>query len=160
MTGDDFVIYEDDMRAIEAELARFLEQAEATCALLVHRSGQLVAQRGFTRRVDTTSLAALAAGAFASTMEVARLLGEAEFSAMFQEGEQAHIHLSTVGDHAILVAVFDQRTTIGMVRLCAADAGARLDRVFTAAAGRSPEQVGAVIEEPGADLFREESPPA
>lgn len=157
MTGDDFVIYEQDLRALEAELARFLDESEATCALLVHRSGQVVAQRGFTRRVDTTSLAALAAGAFASTMAVAQLLGEPEFNAMFQEGQRANIHLSTVGDRAILVAVFDHRTTIGMVRLCAAEAGGRLDRVFSAMSARSLKAEG-LLGVPTADLFREESP--
>lgn len=136
MQGDDFVLYEEDMQAIQAELGRFLAESEATCALLVHKSGQLVAKRGFTQRLDTTSLAALAAGAFASTKEIARLVGEPEFSVLFHQGQHEHIHVSLVGDHAIMVVLFDDRTTIGMVRLFAAECAPRLSTIFEAAAVR------------------------
>ncbi|MFQ6096936.1 MAG: roadblock/LC7 domain-containing protein [Armatimonadota bacterium] len=149
MTGDDFVLYEEDMHSIQEELGRFLAESEATCALLVHKSGQLVAKRGFTQRLDTTSLAALAAGAFASTKEIARLVGEPEFSVLFHQGQHEHIHVSLVGQHAIMVVLFDDRTTIGMVRLFASECAPRLSNIFQLAAERdvsSEQPVQAAVD--------------
>ncbi len=153
MNGDDFVIYEEDMEAIQEELGHFLREAEATCALLVHKSGQLVAKRGFTQRLDTTSLAALAAGAFASTKEIARLIGEPEFSVLFHEGRHEHIHVSLAGEHAIMVTLFDDRTTIGMIRLFASETSPRLDAIFRSAAQRQVGGADAVASLGEEDVF-------
>ena len=153
MNGDDFVLYEEDMEAIQEELGQFLRESEATCALLVHKSGQLVAKRGFTQRLDTTSLAALAAGAFASTKEIARLIGEPEFSVLFHEGKHEHIHVSLAGEHAIMVTLFDDRTTIGMIRLFAAETAPRLDATFRRAAQRQVAGADAVAGLGDRDVF-------
>jgi predicted regulator of Ras-like GTPase activity (Roadblock/LC7/MglB family) len=153
LNGDDFVIYEEDMEAIQEELGHFLRESEATCALLVHKSGQLVAKRGFTQRLDTTSLAALAAGAFASTQEIARLIGEPEFSVLFHEGRHEHIHVSLAGEHAIMVTLFDDRTTIGMIRLFAAETSPRLDAIFRSAAQRQVRGTDAVASLGEEDVF-------
>jgi hypothetical protein len=53
---------------------------------------------------------------------MAQLVGEPEFAGLFHEGTKRSIHVSTVDDEAILLAIFDQRTTIGMVRLFAVEA--------------------------------------
>ncbi|MGD8237302.1 MAG: roadblock/LC7 domain-containing protein [Armatimonadota bacterium] len=153
MNGDDFVIYEEDMEAIQEELGHYLRESEATCALLVHKSGQLVARRGFTQRLDTTSLAALAAGAFASTKEIARLIGEPEFSVLFHEGRHEHIHVSLAGEHAIMVTLFDDRTTIGMIRLFAAETTPRLDAIFHRASQRQVSGSDAVSGLGEEDVF-------
>ena len=129
MSSDNLVIFEEDVSAMDRELARFLDESGSDCALLVHRDGQLVAKRGHTQRLDTTALAALAAGAFASTREIARLVGEPEFSVLFHQGVEEHIHVSLIADHMMLVAIFDDRTTIGMVRLYASEAAPRLREV-------------------------------
>lgn len=156
MNGDGFVLYEEDAATIQEELGRFLSAAHATCVLLVHGSGQLVAERGFTRNLDTSSLAALAAGAFASTKEIARLIGEPEFSVLFHEGDNAKIHLSVVGPDAIMVTIFDNRTTLGMVRLCASEAAERLDRVFAQAGQREVSGEQAITGLPTGELFQEQ----
>ncbi len=177
VTGEDFVMYAEDVEAMDAELGRFLEESEAQCCLLVHRHGQLVAKRGHTQQLDTTSLAALAAGAFASTKEIARLVGEPEFSVLFHEGVDEHIHVSLVAEHMILVSIFDDRTTIGMVRLYAAEAAQRLGEVvermkaresaplegLETAAGQTdlfaPEPGAADEEATAGDSSGEETPP-
>jgi predicted regulator of Ras-like GTPase activity (Roadblock/LC7/MglB family) len=79
----------------------------------------MVTKKGFTENLDTTSIAALVAGSFASTREVARKLGETEFSVLFHQGSNENIHITLVSDRALAVIIFDDRTTIGMVRLYA-----------------------------------------
>ena len=126
MTDDSVIIYQEETEKINVALKRLLKGSEAKCALLVDKDGHLVTRQGFTQSLDTTSLAALLAGSFASTREIARLVGEPEFSVLVHQGKRDHIHMSLVGDRSILVVVFDDRTTIGMVRLYAKEASTEL----------------------------------
>ncbi|HUU46963.1 MAG TPA: roadblock/LC7 domain-containing protein [Acidobacteriota bacterium] len=126
------VIYAEHIDQINAALLRLLKKAEAKCALLVDKDGHLVTRQGFTQSLDTTALSALLAGSFASTREIARLVGEPEFSVLFHQGKKDHIHISLVGERNILAIVFDDRTTIGMVRLYAKDAADRIREIVSA----------------------------
>ncbi len=110
--------------------ADFVKRSEATCALLVGQDGALLHREGFVEDLDLESLAALAAGAFASTGELARLIGETQFDFFMQQGARRHMQLIRVGDAAILLAVFDDRTTAGMVRLRGRQTAQRLAAVL------------------------------
>ncbi len=143
MTDDSLIIYQAETDKINLALKKLLKGSEAKCALLVDKDGHLVTRQGFTQSLDTTSLAALLAGSFASTREIARLVGEPEFSVLFHQGKRDHIHMSLVGDRSILVVVFDDRTTIGMVRLYAKEASAELEKIFSATLQKgASEQIG------------------
>jgi len=142
MSDDTFIIYEEEIATIDAVLKRMLKGAEAKCALLVDKDGHLITRQGFTHSLDTTALAALLAGSFASTREIARLVGEPEFSVLFHQGKKDHIHMCIVGERSILVVIFDDRTTIGMVRLYAREAAEELTRVFQSIVERKDADPG------------------
>jgi predicted regulator of Ras-like GTPase activity (Roadblock/LC7/MglB family) len=116
------VIYEEDAAALTERLDAFLAASRARLAILIDRSGQIIAERGYTRKGSGDELAALSAAAFAATEQVARLIGEESFTVLFHEGEEQNIHLSVVGEGALLLAAFDDRTTLGLVRLYAGEA--------------------------------------
>ena len=124
------VIYEEQIEKINQLLTKLIKGAEAKCALLVDKDGHLITRQGFTHSLDTTALAALLAGSFASTKEIARLVGEPEFSVLFHQGKRDHIHINLVGERSILVIIFDDRTTIGMVRLYAKEIGSEMHQIF------------------------------
>jgi predicted regulator of Ras-like GTPase activity (Roadblock/LC7/MglB family) len=130
MPDDSFILYEEEITSIETILGKMLKGADAKCALLVDKDGHLITRQGFTHSLDTTALGALLAGSFASTKEIARLVGEPEFSVLFHQGKKDHIHMSIVGERSILVVIFDDRTTIGMVRLYAKEAALELAKIF------------------------------
>ncbi|MEW5701880.1 MAG: roadblock/LC7 domain-containing protein [Candidatus Zixiibacteriota bacterium] len=132
MSSGAFVLYDEQIDRINAAMLRLIKKAEAKCALLVDKDGHLITRQGFTQSLDTTALSALLAGSFASTREIARLVGEPEFSVLFHQGKRDHIHISLVGDRSILAIVFDDRTTIGMVRLYAKEAADRLKELISA----------------------------
>lgn len=132
MSAGTTVLYKEQINQINAALLRFLKKAEAKCAFLVDQDGHLITRQGFTQSIDTTALAALLAGSFASTKEIARLVGEPEFSVLFHQGRKDHIHISLVSDSCILAIVFDDRTTIGMVRLYAKEAAERVRELMSA----------------------------
>jgi hypothetical protein len=75
----------EDQAAIEGQLAEFLKKSEAHWSALVDKGGNLFAQSGDTGTLDLSILSALAAGSFAATHELARRLGESEFSAFSTE---------------------------------------------------------------------------
>jgi predicted regulator of Ras-like GTPase activity (Roadblock/LC7/MglB family) len=105
---------------IERTLDEMLVGSKASCVIVINcDDGGLVTARGSTEALDTVSLAALAAGAFASTREIARLIGEPEFTVLFHQGRRHHVHVNVAGEHCLLMTLFDDETTVGMVRLCA-----------------------------------------
>ncbi|HYB43599.1 MAG TPA: roadblock/LC7 domain-containing protein [Candidatus Methylomirabilis sp.] len=141
MSGRDVAIHEDAAQRINAVLVSFLGESAALDALLIDRSGQLLAQGGSDRSLDTVSLSALAAGAFSSTAAMARIIGETEFTMLFHQGIKENIHVIAVDEHAILLAIFDSRTTVGMVRLFAKEASAAIGAILAESRTR-PHRAG------------------
>jgi predicted regulator of Ras-like GTPase activity (Roadblock/LC7/MglB family) len=129
MLEGQLVIYEEDHRRIVAVIQRLLRDANAKSIYLVDLNGQLVAEVGSIPGVDTTSLASLVAGSIAATSGLAKLIGEEDFPVHFHQGRHDNLHISLVG-RIILVVVFDEASSLGLVRLRVKKAGAELAKVF------------------------------
>jgi predicted regulator of Ras-like GTPase activity (Roadblock/LC7/MglB family) len=124
------VFYQDLVRDVNRLLREFLKMSNAKCALLIDREGHMVTRQGFTRDLDMDTISALVAGSFAATREMARVLGEDEFSVLFHQGKTDNIQLSLVGDRTLMTVIFDEATTVGMVRLYAAETVKRMAELF------------------------------
>ena len=138
--------YEDDVAEIDKVLGEFLETSQAKCVLMIDKEGHMVTKMGFTRSFDTTTLSALVAGSFASTREVAKQLGETEFTVMFHEGENENINVRLAGERALLVIVFDDRTTLGMVRVTADQLTVKIEQTLAAAAERNKDRAPPTLD--------------
>ena len=121
---------EDDYRAITRLLQQFLFESNARCALLVDRSGQLVATVGEKPRFDATAFATLTAADFSANDQLARLIGEKDFSSLFHQGDKESMYLADIARRVILVVLFDSRTTLGLVRLKIKETVNQLSRQF------------------------------
>lgn len=108
---------EEDFSALTQVLQRFLFDSNARCALLVDRSGQLVTFAGDRPTFDVTAFATLTAADFSANDQLARLIGESDFNTLFHQGDRESMLLADVARRVILVALFDNRTTLGLVRL-------------------------------------------
>ena len=108
---------EEDFGAITQSLQRFLYESNARCALLVDRTGQLVATVGEQPKFDPTAFATLTAADFSANDQLARLIGETDFNSLFHQGEKESMYLADIARRVILVVIFDNRTTLGLVRL-------------------------------------------
>ena len=64
-------------------------------------------------------------------------MGEREFSTLVHQGEKESMVLADVARRVIVVALFDQRTTLGLVRLKLKDSVVELTRVFETILSRS-----------------------
>jgi predicted regulator of Ras-like GTPase activity (Roadblock/LC7/MglB family) len=122
---------EDDYSAIMRSLQRFLHESNARSALLVDRTGQLVATVGESPHFDPTAFATLTAADFSANDQLARLIGETEFSSLFHQGEHESMYLVDIVRRVILVILFDNRTTLGLVRLKVKPTVEELNTLFT-----------------------------
>lgn len=130
MAVPQLVMYDEESQQIDAVLERLNKEANSKVVFLVDKNGHLIAASGDTKTLDTTSLASLTAGNIAATGGLAKLIGEKEFSILFHEGEKDNIHISIVGQRVILVVIFDNRSSLGLVRLRVKKASDELKTIF------------------------------
>ena len=117
MVSSQMVIYEEEHTKLTQICERLVRDALAKAIFIVDKDGQLVTSTGETTGIDTTGLASLIAGATAATGSLAQMLGEEEFPVHFHEGTSKHVHVSVIGETLILVVIFDERSSLGLVRL-------------------------------------------
>ena len=135
-----------DVEQLDRLMSGFLGETHARCVLLVDRSGRLLTAAGDIGNLDQITFASLVAGDFAASDQLAALLGEAEFSSLYHQGEGRAMYLADVGGWAILAALFDGRTTLGMVRLKSKAVVPRFATLFAELAARGPERPTAELQ--------------
>src|ERR1044072_9729212 len=107
----------DDVATLDGVLADFLKKAEAELTVVIDRGGNVISQYGDMTVMYVTTIAALAAGSFAATRELARRIGEVEFNALYHQGNGSHIFMNSVDEETIMITVFGPRATVGFGRL-------------------------------------------
>lgn len=110
------VIHEHQFQKIKSILSRLCVECAARVVFLVDRDGQPIAFHGDINGMDTTSFSSLAAGNVAATTSMAKLIGEDVFPAVVHEGERESIYICVIG-RSLLVVVFDERSTLGLVKI-------------------------------------------
>lgn len=105
---------------IEAPLRRYVDDARARLAVLLHPSGQVMAQAGFARDVDVMAACALAAAAHATSGELGRRLDGRAFRGVHYAGSAHQLFLSALEiprGTFVCLTVFDETSSLGLVRL-------------------------------------------
>jgi predicted regulator of Ras-like GTPase activity (Roadblock/LC7/MglB family) len=139
MPVSSLVIFDEELKQITGVIDRLCLDADAKGVFLIDKDGQLITSSGETKDIDTTSLASLAAGNIAATGGLAKLIGEKEFSILFHEGEKDNIHISIVSQRLILVVIFDDRSSLGLVRLRVRKANEELNTILERLIARASE---------------------
>ena len=154
------VMFEEEQQQIQAICDRLHRDSNSIAILVINKDGQEIARAGSTDNLDVTSLSSLFAGNVAATGGIAKLLSEKEFSGQFHEGEKTNIHLSIVAQRAILVVLFDTRSSLGLVRLRVKKAAEDLARVFEAlvkkmSTGNATPMLGEISDDDIDNLFND-----
>lgn len=142
MADTPIVMREPQYKQIKAVLNKLRLDSSARVTVLIDKDGQEIAVDGDVSNLDTTSLASLTAGNVAATGGMARLIGEKEFPTLSHEGERESIHICVIG-RTLLVVVFDDRSSLGLVKLRVKQVSAELAAIFDAVvreAGKSAEE--------------------
>ena len=140
MSNPQMIMYDEEFKAINAIIEKLLRESNSKVIFLVDKNGQLISGVGEVEKFDTTSLASLTAGNIAATGGLAKLIGEKEFSILFHDGEKDNLHISIVAGRVILVVLFDNRSSLGLVRLRVKKASDELTCVFEALAKKAEEK--------------------
>jgi predicted regulator of Ras-like GTPase activity (Roadblock/LC7/MglB family) len=123
------VIHELQFQKMKNLLARLCVECAARAVFLIDRDGQPITFYGDIGTMDTTSFSSLAAGNVAATTSMAQLIGEDVFPAVVHEGERESIFISVIG-RSLLVVVFDERSTLGLVKLRTKRASFEVSKIF------------------------------
>jgi predicted regulator of Ras-like GTPase activity (Roadblock/LC7/MglB family) len=129
MAGPD-VMFPEEQQQITTVCQRLHRDANAKAVLLIGRDGQAIAEAGDVEDLDVTSLSSLTAGNVAATGGISKILREKDFTSQFHEGEKIHVHITLVGGRAILVVLFDERSSLGLVRLRVKKSSDEMARIF------------------------------
>jgi len=153
MAGSSLVVLEEDHTRFIALLDRLREESNAKFAFLLDRAGQQIAAAGALEASDPTALASLTAGNVAATEGLAQIIGENKFSTLYHEGENDSLHISLVSNKVILLVIFDEHSSLGLVRLRVKQITQDLGRVLDELMTRSDSQVsGSAVS---SNLFEE-----
>jgi predicted regulator of Ras-like GTPase activity (Roadblock/LC7/MglB family) len=132
MVRAEWAIFEEDYWAMNNILDDLLKSSHANNVVLIDRTGQLITMRGPDVDFDMTSFASLCAADFEANYQLAKLIGEDDFSTLFHQGTKDSMYLGKIAEGVVLVVLFDKSTTLGLVRL----------RVR-----KSVEELGVIIDE-------------
>jgi predicted regulator of Ras-like GTPase activity (Roadblock/LC7/MglB family) len=130
------VITKKDLEKIDGCLKKVVSASSAHSVLLIARSGQLIVHSGDTLDIDISALSALTAANFGATAEIARLLGEEEFTLLFHKGRSTNVYFSAIGEHVIMVTLFDDKTSLGLIRLRINQVQEELDEILSLIFGK------------------------
>ena len=120
----------EDVAQIDAVLNDYLAKSEAELAIVLDKGGNIVSQQGERNASHLSIIAALAAGSFAATKELASRIGEPEFSALYHQGKGAHVFMNAVDENTILLTVFSEKTTVGLIRFYSVSCARKLQQVI------------------------------
>ena len=128
-----FIIQDQQFQRMKSVIGRLCVECAARAVFLVDRDGQAIAVHGEIGDMDMTSFASLAAGNVAATHSMAKLIGENAFPSVVHEGERESIFISVIG-RSLLVVVFDERSTLGLVKIRAKKASYEVAAILDDAA--------------------------
>lgn len=113
-----FTLEQEHVDSIDEILQDYLPEVGVHCVVLIDMAGNIIAEyeSGETTH-DVPALAALSAANFGAVNAMAKIVGEEEFSLLFNKGEKENIHFSKVMDEFLLVCVFANEVSLGLLRL-------------------------------------------
>lgn len=113
---EDIILRPEDLFQLNLSLTSILDSSQSEIVLLINKSGRLISYQAETSAYDAISISALVSGSFASSSSVANLIGETEFSSMYQAGSKMNLFLIQVDSNNILTVIFSKRSNLKKVK--------------------------------------------
>lgn len=113
----DVIVSMDILEDVRGYLTKEVMTEGISSILVIDNAGTLIVNIGNKIELDVISLAAVAAANFAATEQIAKLIGERDFVLLFYKGHSESFHFSRVGSEYIIVTIFDNSLSLGLLRL-------------------------------------------
>jgi DNA-binding response OmpR family regulator len=125
---------------IERMLAELRAEANARSVFVVQGNGSVIAAKGAVKDLNISALAALVAGDFAATAEIASLIGEERaFKLNYHEGAQYSVYSAQIVPGVFLLVIFSPDIKLGVVMYYTNTILEKLQAVFKDAVTSPPE---------------------
>ena len=111
------ILTKNEIRKLEKIISERLLDSGAEHVIVVDLSGNLLMQCGSLEMDDIFSLAALSAANFAATAEIAKLIGEEDFTLLFHKGDKRNVHFSRLAKDYLIITLFNDNVSLGLIRL-------------------------------------------
>ncbi len=144
--GNQLVMYEEELNQICEVCDVLRRDSNAKTVLVIDKNGQAIAHSGDIQDIDITSLASLAAGNVAATGGIANLLAEQEFAGQYHEGKHTKLLISLIASRVILLVLFDDTSSLGLVRLRLKKAKRQLEEIIVMLMQKSEEPQSVLAE--------------
>ena len=131
-------LLEEDIAAMDVSLRSLLKKSEASAAVIIDRGGFLITRQGDEDGLDVTTLAALCSNTYAASQMIAELIGEENFSSVYQQGETYSILVGNVDEHCLLVAIFRAQISVGAVKYYSVNVISQVSQQLEMAQNRAP----------------------
>jgi predicted regulator of Ras-like GTPase activity (Roadblock/LC7/MglB family) len=115
--SSDLIVSEAILADIRTYLAQEIMGEGISSMLVIDNAGCLIVSVGNKHSLDVTSLAAVAAANYAATQQIARLIGEQDFVLLFYKGDNESFHFTRVGEEYIIITIFKNSLSLGLLRL-------------------------------------------
>lgn len=132
------ILTKNEMGKLEEIISDRLLDSGAEHVLVADLSGNLIIQCGSLEMEDVFSLAAVSAANFAATAEIARLIGEQDFTLMFHKGGRRNVHFSRLAKDYLIITLFNDNVSLGLIRLKLGSAIHEMGAIFGEPEGKNP----------------------
>jgi predicted regulator of Ras-like GTPase activity (Roadblock/LC7/MglB family) len=144
----DMILFPEDIDRLNVILDQLTVKANLLLSVLINKDGRLLTYQGSLEKIDTVSMAALVAGNSASTLAIANIMGETEFSAMYHQGKDRHIFITVVDESTFLCLVFDERTNIDRVKVFARQFDRQIKKALAQVYDKTEDQIDLDLDGP------------
>jgi predicted regulator of Ras-like GTPase activity (Roadblock/LC7/MglB family) len=131
-------LIEEDIGELNNAMQELLIKSDTTAALILDKGGFVIAQSGPTGDLDVMTLAALSAASYAATESIATLVGETNFTSVYQQGEHSSLLVMNVDEFCLLGAIFKATLSVGAIKYYAGDTVKRIADQMKKAKVRAP----------------------
>jgi predicted regulator of Ras-like GTPase activity (Roadblock/LC7/MglB family) len=126
--SSDLIVSLEILNDVKGYLSAEVMTEGISSILVIDNAGTLICDIGDKLALDVISLAAVAAANFAATEQIARLIGERDFVLLFYKGHNESFHFSRVGEEYIIVTIFNNSLSLGLLRLKIAEVAQVLEK--------------------------------
>lgn len=138
--GQSFTLSGEMYKDISEVLSDLASKTRAKSIIFADINGHPITQRGRASDIDIPNMTALAAGDFAATVEMSKMVGETQrFKYLYHEGEKTNIYLSSVADNFLLIVIFDTDIALGMIRIYTKRTIDKLEKILEIANAETKE---------------------
>lgn len=127
----DMILTAESVEDVKSIINEKLINENVQTVMVIDGAGNILAHCGQdTDGLDAISLAALTAANFGATSQIAKLIGENDFSLLYHKGEKANIHFARLGGEMILISIFGDDVSLGLVRVRVEELAEAINEIF------------------------------